>query len=499
MGKKAIIIGAGVGGLGTAVRLLGRGYEVKIYEKEGSVGGKVNIKVAEGFRFDLTASILMMPEIYQEIFSWVGKDYRDYLEFIRVDPIYRAFYPEGSSIDFSSDSVELTKTLEDISKEDAKGYYKFLSEAYEKYLIANAHFLQKKYRKPGDFFNFSTLYNATRLKTLSTTYDFVSKYIRNEKLRRFLCYQALYVGISSFHGPNIYTLIPATTMHYGLWHLKGGMYSYITALQKIILELGGAIVTGTEVEEILISEGRATGVKTSIGTDFSEVVICNADFPYAAKNLIVDSKYKGKYTEKKLINMKYSCSNFIIYLGLKKKYEALLVHNHYLGDDFKENIDAAFVGKLPEKPSFYIYCPSRIDDTMANSGMECLSIVVRVPNLMFNQIKWNKETISALRERVFHALGNMEGFEDIEENILYEDYLTPEDLETRFNSYGGTAYGLSPTLLQTNYFRPPIKSREAENLYFVGSSVHPGAGVSIVLLSSKLAAEEIVRDEQVKI
>ncbi|MCJ7688956.1 MAG: phytoene desaturase family protein, partial [Clostridiaceae bacterium] len=370
MNEKVIIVGAGVGGLATAVRLLSRGYQVKIYEKEKTVGGKINIIEEQDFTFDLTASILMRPEEYKEVFSFANKNWEDYLKFIKLDPIYRVNYADGSFYDFSCDLVKLIHTLESISKEDSLGYLKFLGDSYEKYLIASKYFLNKTFNKVSDFFNPLTLMMALKSKTLSNTYNYVSKYIKNEKLREFLCFQALYVGISPYNGPNIYTIVPTMSQLYGLYHLEGGMYSYIKALEKLIYELGGTIETETSIEEILISNGIATGVRTSKTTEEADIIICNADFPYAVTNLIKDKKNRGKYDEQKIDKMKYSCSTFIMYLGLKKKYPQFQVHSHFLGEDFKNNIEAAFKGKLPENPSLYIYCPSKIDETMAPKDKE---------------------------------------------------------------------------------------------------------------------------------
>ena len=495
MSKKVIIVGAGVGGLATAVRLLSRGYQVKIYEKEKRIGGKVNIIEEDGFTFDLTASILMRPQEYKEVFSWANKNWEDYLEFIKLDPIYRVNYFDGSSYDFSSDLVKLITMLESISKVDSVGYLKFLGDSYEKYLIANKYFLNKAFIKPSHFFNPLTLSMALKSRTLSSTYNYISKYINNEKLREFLCFQALYVGISPFNGPNIYTIIPVMSELYGLWHLKGGMYSYIKALEKLIHKLGGSIETETNVEEILISNEIASGVKTSNGIEKADVIICNADFPYAVTELIKDKKAKGEYTDEKIPEMKYSCSTFIMYLGLNKKYPQLQVHNIFLGEDFKDNIEAAFQGTLPEKPSLYVYCPSRIDETMAPKDKDSLNVMVRVPNLLFNKIHWDAKLIASFRKRIFETLRRIDGLEDIEQNIIYESYLTPNGLQDSFNSYGGTAFGLSHTLTQTNYFRPHLKLRTVKSLYFVGSSVHPGTGVSMVLLSSKLVAEEVLKNK----
>jgi len=270
------------------------------------------------------------------------------------------------------------------------------------------------------------------------------------------------------------------------------MYSFINALSKLINEYGGIIRTGINVEEILFSKDKVVGVKTSKGVEKSDIVVCNADFPYAMKNLVKDKYYKNKYTNKKLSEMKYSCSTLIIYLGLRKKYPQISVHNIYLGRNFKENIEAAFKGTIPNNPSLYIYCPSKIDNTMTKTEGDCLNIMLRVPNLFFKNIIWDKQTIGLLTNIVFNELKNIKGLEDIEENIQYINSFTPLDMESKFNAYGGTAFGLSPTLRQMNYFRPHYKSSKANNLFFVGSSLHPGPGISLVLNSSKLVTEEIL-------
>jgi len=265
----------------------------------------------------------------------------------------------------------------------------------------------------------------------------------------------------------------------------------INELRKMMVVSTNRLINKVNAHEELKEKSIFTKLNDKIKT--GDIVICNADFPYAMEELIDDEEFKGKYNNKKISDMEYSCSTFIIYLGLKKKYPNLLVHNLYLGDNFKENIEDAFKGKIPKNPPMYIYCPSSIDGSMAPKNKECLNIMVRVPNLISNKINWNEDTINLLRKRIFSKLIKIKGLEDIEENIIYESYLTPEDFLNSFNSYGGTAFGFSHTLTQTNYFRPHIKSPTVKNLYFVGSSVHPGTGVSMVLLSSKLVAEEILK------
>lgn len=493
MRKAILIVGAGVGGLASAVRLLAKGFRVRIFERESRVGGKINQIVHGPFTFDLTASVLMNRECYEEVFHDADLNYKDYFEFRKVDPTYRCFYPDGMRYDFPRDITELIGTLETISKHSSPGYLKLFSEVFHRYLIADEHILRKSFEKPTDMLKPSTIASAIKTKALSTSAQLIAKYVKADKLRNFLAYQALYVGISPFEGSCTYTFIPVTAQLHGLWYLRGGLYSYIRALEKAVLDLGGEIITESTVDEILISKQRAVGIRVATEKIPGDIIVSNADFPYTLSSLIKDQAHQGQYTAAKLKKMQYTCSTFILYLGLKKPYPQLSVHNLYLNKDFKKNIQYAFTGKLPTEPSFYIYSPSRVDSCMAEEG-ECLSAVVRVPNLMATDIAWNTETVNYVRNSIISALKNIGGLEDIEDNIVYENYLTPQDLMERFNSYGGTAFGLSPTLMQTNYFRPHFKAEAVENLYFVGQSVHPGPGASLVLLSSKLAVEEILKD-----
>lgn len=494
MNSKVIIIGAGIGGLATGARLASRGYNVEIYEKEDTIGGKVNRFESGGFSFDSTASILMTPQVYKEVFTYANKSSENYLEFIKLDPNYRVFYHDQTTYDFSSDLTKLVPTLEEISIEDSASFIKLLAHSYEKYLIADRYFLSKPFTRFIDFFNPLTISKAIKANTLSTTFKYTKNFIDNEKLVKYICFQAMYVGISPYEGPNIYTLVPAVSQLYGLWYLKGGMYSYVKALEKIILEFGGKIHRNSPVKEILSLKDRAIGVSTDEGEVKGDIIICNADFSYSMKTLIKDNKAKAKYKDRRIENMKYSCGTFMIYLGLKKKYPTLSLHNLYLGEAFEKNIQAAFQGELPDKPSLYIYCPSTIDDSLCSGGKEVVNIMVRVPNLLFERVNWDSHGVNELRNIVINTVKKIKGLEDIEDNIEVEKYFTPLDMRNSYNSYGGASFGLSHTLTQTNYFRPSIKSQKIRNLYFVGDSVHPGTGVSIVLNSSKIVTEEILKN-----
>lgn len=493
--KKIIVIGAGVAGLSAAVRLQKLGYEVTLYEKDRQVGGKMNQIKTAGFTFDLGPTIVMMPEIYREVFEFCGKDPDDYIPMKKVDPMLKLYFNKEEPIEFSNDLIELTKTLENISPEDTQGYFAFLADIYQRYTIAKEAFVTKSFRGFWDFYNPKSLWAGIRLRTFSDAYTSISKFVKDDRLRKSLAFQTLYIGVSPYQGPSLYTIIPMIELFYGVYFIEGGMYTLATSLARLFEELGGKIVYETSVDEILIDNKIAKGIRIGKEQVMADAIVCGADFPYAMKELIPDERKRGKYTNKKIAKFEYSCSCFLMYLGLDKKYPEEHLHSIYFAEDFKQNVDDLFErGKLPDDPSFYLYRPSLMDDSLAPEGQEGLYVLVPVPELSKYE-KWTEQTMQAYRQKIIRLLKEKTIFKDIDEHIVSETLITPKDFSERFNAYNGATFGLKPTLKQSNYYRPHNKFSAAENLYFCGSSTHPGAGVPIVMQSAKLAVEELLRDD----
>lgn len=492
--KDVIIVGAGIGGISTGIRLLKNGYKVTIIEKEDKIGGKLNQLHDQGYKFDLTASILMTPQIYIELFNYINKDYTNYIELIKLDTMYKVFYNDKSTYEFYSDIGKTIKYLENMNTDLSRGYLSFISKSYNKYTISNENFLEKPMEEFNDMVNFNSIKKILKINPVLNSAKYISNYIKDEKLKNYLIFQTMYIGINPYKSSNLYTLIPTISQVYGLWYIKGGMYSYIKALEKVFLEMGGNLHNNTNVKEIIINNDFAKGVVTDKGIFRSNMVICNSDFPYTINNLINKKENKYGYTHEKIKSLNYSCSTFIIYLVLRRKYKNLKVHNIYIGKNFRENIQAPFIGSISKDPSLYIYCPSRVDRSICKNNEEVLNIILRVPNLSFKEFIWDDKLVKCTRNKVLKTLKNIKGMEDIEENILYESYLTPKDLKDKFNSFYGTAFGIGHNLNQIGYFRPHMKSKGVKNLYFIGSSTHPGNGVSVVIKGSKLLVDEIIKN-----
>ncbi len=494
--KKVIVIGAGVAGLTAAVRLQKLGYEVHLYEKDSQVGGKMNQIKKEGFTFDVGPTIVMMPDIYQEVFEFCGKDPEDYIPMEKIDPMLKLYFSDDDPLVFSSDLVALTKTLESISEEDAQGYFAFLADIYKRYLIAKDAFITRSFRSFWDFYNPKSLLSGLKLKTFSDAYSSISKFVKDDRLRKSLAFQTLYIGISPYQGPSLYTIIPMIELFYGVYFMKGGMYTLAQALERLFKEMGGKIYCDTEVQEILIENKEAVGIRVNGERILADVVVCGADFPYAMKHLLPNEKDRGKYTDQKIEKMEYSCSCFLLYLGLDKKYDVEALHSIHFAKDFEKNITDIFdQGVLPDDPSYYLYVPSLLDQSMAREGHEALYVLIPVPELSkFDD--WTDETIQQYRNHVIKKIKEETVFNDLDEHIVFEEHYAPTDFAGNFNAYHGATFGLKPTLKQSNYYRPHNKFDYADRLYFCGSSTHPGAGVPIVMQSAKLAVEELVVDDQ---
>ena len=351
--KRVIVIGAGVAGLAAAARLQHAGYEVTLFEKEPLVGGKMNQIREEGFTFDVGPTIVMMPELYREVFETCGRNADDYIPMEKVEPLMDISFGPGDRLRLSNDLASITATVEAVGEKDAQGYFEYLALLYKRYLIAKDNFLQRSFRKPSDFYNPKSLVAGLRLHTLGDAYSSVARHVKDDRLRKALAFQTLYIGISPFEGPSLYMIIPMIELVYGVWFMKGGMYAMAQAMGRLFLEQGGELRTSTPVERIVVENGCACGVEAGGTVHYADYVVCDADFPYAITQLVDEADARGKYTPQKIEEMEYSCSCFILYLGLDKRYPSDAVHSIRFASDFERNIDDIFDdARFPDDPSF---------------------------------------------------------------------------------------------------------------------------------------------------
>ncbi|KAB2953069.1 phytoene desaturase [Heliorestis acidaminivorans] len=488
--RKAIIVGAGVGGLSTAVQLAHKGWNVTIFEKEHKPGGRLSAIEAEGYTIDIGPTILMMNDVFHQFFQEIDRDLNDYVELVRLDPCYRLNFADGTSMSPSNDIKVHLDEIRKFSPDDVEGYLKYLAQINPRYLAARHKFIEKSFNSLSDFINVETLVGMWQLKTLNSMYDDISRYIKDERLRIALTFQAIYLGISPYDAPSIYTII-AYVEHAltGIWYPKGGMNEVSKALVKVLEELDGKLHLNQEVEEIIIEKGHAKGVRLANGeVHYADVVVSNMDFPMTMEKLIA-KPYRGKYSTSKIQSMTNSCGTLMLYLGTNKRYEDMDVHNIYFTKSYKETLDQIFKEKVfPDDPALYVYSPTKIDSSVAPEGKDVIYVLCPVPNLE-SSINW-KTDLAGYREKILQKL-ERSGLTDLRKHIEFERVYTPETFQNNYHTYQGSSFGLAPTIFQSGYFRPHIKSKEVSNLYFVGASVHPGGGVPVVLVCGQLAAGQI--------
>jgi phytoene desaturase len=493
--KRIAIVGAGMGGLAAAIRLRLMGFDVEIFEKNGQPGGRVGRLREGGFTFDTGPTLLLMSDVYRDLFAAAGKDLDEEIELIHLDPNYQVHFGDGDSIRVSSSLPALIPELERIEPGATPRFYRFMEDACYKYRLGRSEFVERDFEKAGDFFGPRNLRLLLKTKALNNYYRSVSKYFKTEKLRQTFSFQTMYLGLSPFEAPAVYALLPYTELaEDGLWFPRGGMYELVEAMTRLAQDLGVKINLKSPVEEIVVAKDRARGVRVNGEEIEADAVLANADLPYVYRVLLPRTAAYGDFRWKlrKQEKLLYTASAFMLYLGLSRKLDHLSHHNVYLSSRYKENFEQIFdERRLPDDPSFYTNVPSHTDENAAPAGMEALYVLVPTPHLGI--VSWEREG-DAFKERVYDLLEKKAGIENIRRHVVYEKVKTPLDWLADYNLENGAAFGIGHGIFQVGYFRPPLASKTVRNVYFVGASTRPGTGVPLVTIGAKLAAERIGRD-----
>lgn len=487
---QAIVVGAGLGGLSAAIHLANRGWNVTILEKNHHPGGRMNVIREQGFTIDMGPTMLMMPEVIHELFSTCGRSSADYLTMERLLPAYRILWPDGTSIDMGVSLDDLRAQISTIAPEDVAGIDRLFEAMRLKYQNARHNFIERPFNSFRDMLAPQTLKGLARALPLESVYTFVSKFLHSERLREAFSFQTLYLGMSPFDCPAIYALLPYIEKEFGVWYPTGGTGQLALALERLLGELGGTVKYGAAVEEVLVRNGRAVGVRLEGNCELmADAVVCNVDAPAAYRNLIAP-QHRRKYTNSRLEKYEYGCSGYLLYLGVKDLRHEYKHNMIVLSDNYREVLeDTCHRGRLPEEPALHVCIPTVTDPSLAPAGHDVVYVLVPCANTQ-GTIDWSTEG-PKLRERTLAKLEAC-GLPGLRDKIVFERSFTPPEFERLYGCYAGAAYGsLTPSFLQSACFRPRCKSEDLEGLYFVGAGTHPGGGVPIVLTSGRLAAEAV--------
>jgi len=487
--KRVIVIGAGIGGIVTAGSLARKGYAVTIFEKNPHPGGRCGTFVKDGHRFDIGATFLMMPGVYKEAFSAVGKSMSDELTLYRMDPVYKVKFPGDREISFTSDMAKLQDQFEEIEEGSYGRFLKLMSKGFEIYEKSMPLIDRNFFR----FFDFSLLkypFLLFKYKAFHNQYKYISRFFKSEELRAFFTFQNLYLGQDPFHASGMYTFLPFMELSDGVFFPKGGMHAVAKSLLSAAKEHGVKLLLNSPVAKIEVDGRRAKGVLLEDGSFHSaDIIVSNADLPYVYNKLLpVSIKAKG------LSRAKYSCSAMVFHWGIDKMYPQLGQHNVFVSDKHKESCETIFRdNSFAEEPSIYVHSPVRSDKTAAPGNQDSITAIVHTGNI--DDKKGNDW--DALKEKARFAVLKRfeeEGLHEFEKHIKFEICFMPSSWKSAFNlTRGGTFGSLAHNLLQMAFFRPGNHHKKYRNLYFAGGSTQPGSGMPLSLLSAKLVTERIER------
>jgi phytoene desaturase len=488
-GRSVLIIGSGLGGLSTALRLASAGFSVTILEKESQAGGRLNELKQDGFTFDIGPSFFSMSYEFDELFS--SCNIRNPLQYQQLDPLYVVnFAGTERRYHIYMDPEKLAKEFEDLEPGFRKKLDAYLKNAGEIFHDTEHRIVKRNFESKWHYLAAMTTVpwkHAPRM--VRSMWAELEKYFDSHEIKVIFSLVGFFLGATPFDTPAVYKLLNYTELvHDGYWNIQGGMYRIVESILKELATKKVNIIYDTEIVSVEEAEGEMKACIDQHGKKYTaDLYVVNADAASFRGNILK----REKYDEENLDEMEWTLSPFTIYLGVKGKIDGLHHHNYFLGNNFKEYADKIFKTAVsPEKPYYYVNVSSKSNASSAPEGCENLFILCPMPDLRYKK-DWKDAEI--LADNIIDDLGKRVGF-DIKKNILTKKIMTPIDWMNKFNLYKGSGLGLAHGMNQVGGFRPANKDEELNNVYYVGASTVPGTGLPMVVISSRLTTERILKD-----
>ncbi|WP_374596292.1 phytoene desaturase [Brevundimonas sp.] len=489
--RRAVVVGAGFGGIALAIRLQRAGIQTTLVEKRDKPGGRAYVWKEHGFTFDAGPTVITDPDCLKELFEGTGSELKDYVDLMPVDPFYRLCWEDGKSFDYNDDQAAMERQIAAFNPKDVEGYNKFHQYSEELY--------QEGYIKLGavPFQSFWSMIKAApelaRLESWNSVHAMVARYIEDPHLRQAFSFHTLLVGGDPFKTSSVYALIHALERRGGVWFARGGTGALIAGLVKFFQDLGGDFRLNAPVERIEMQGDRATGVRLEGGEVIpADMVASNADVVHTYDEMLGHTA-RGQAKAKSLKSKRFSMSLFVLHFGLKTPQPQLAHHTICFGARYRELISEIFAGpKLPDDFSLYLHAPCATDTSMAPEGMSSHYVLSPVPHLGAADIDWSVKG-PEYREKIIDYLEERY-IPNLRRDLVTTRIYTPGDFKEDLHAHLGSAFSLEPILTQSAWFRTHNRDDKVSNLYVVGAGTHPGAGIPGVVGSAKATAGLMLED-----
>ena len=477
----ALVVGAGFGGLAAAIRLSAMGYRVQVLEKLDGPGGRAYVRRQDGFTFDGGPTIITVPFLFEELWQLCGRKLSDDIDLRLMDPFYRVRFDDGTHFDYSGDPERMRAEVARVSPDDVAGFDQFVAEADLCYQLGFEALGCKAFDSIFDLL--AALPSMARMRAWRTMHGLVASYFKHPKLRMAMSLQTLLIGGNPFSVTGVYSLINALERRYGVYSAMGGTGAIVQGMVNLLQARGVPLRCNAEVKRILVEDGRATGVQLATGEQLSaDIVVCNSDTAWTYRNLVAP-EHRRHWTDQRIERGRYSMSLFVWYFGTDRQYTDVPHHTMVLGPRYEGLLTDIFRHhRLADDFSLYLHRPSATDPSVAPSGCDTFYVLSPVPHLQ-SGTDWAQQA-EPYRQAVCLRLEETL-LPGLSQHVISSHVMTPQNFQDDLLSFKGAAFGLEPLLLQSAWFRPHNRSEDVENLFMVGASTHPGAGVPGVLMSAK--------------
>jgi len=487
--RRVVIVGAGPGGLTTAIQLAHAGADVTVLESRPQVGGRCSSIYANGFRFDTGPTFYLYPRILREIFQSIGRDIDVEIPMKRLDPQYRVSFGAGGHLDCTHNIDSMDRQIGQLSPKDVGALKRYLDHNRVK-LEKFRPILESPFNSMLDLLRPSVLGAASLVKPWKSLGQDLQSYFQDPRLVIAFSFQAKYLGMSPFRCPSLFSILSFLEYEYGVFHPIGGCGQVSERMGEIAVELGCDIRTNEPVERLEFEGKRVTAVQTAAGRYEADAIVINADFAQAMQSL-VPNHLRKRWSNAKIEKKRFSCSTFMMYLGIRGRYDDLMHHTIHISKDYERNLRQIEVEKiLPDDPSIYVQNPCVTDPTLAPEGKSTIYVLVPVPQLS-NNTPWDVAQTASFRELTFKRLADI-GLGDLRERIEYEQVVTPEHWRDDFSVYRGATFNLSHNLGQMLHLRPHNKFEELDGVYLVGGGTHPGSGLPVIYESTRITCKQLL-------